>query len=624
YFIEDLRCDVIIGINDCEREEKQPVLLSMSLSDEQFNALDSSSLDFRDFSKRLYDALSRSSYHTLESLASSMALQGLLSVGHFKAPVITLSASKPVAIVLAQSSEVAIVRRRSDFPDEFKVAQDASSENGLHTAAIALGSNMGDSFQSIEAALCLLESPAPVISADTNVITNVVDTSFLYETAPMYVVDQPSFINGACIVETNLPPMDLLRLLKEIERHVGRVPSIRNGPRAVDLDIVFYDDKVLDTRTSKASGDENLDGHLVIPHPRLAERQFVLQPLNDMIPNYVHPVLHKRIRDLLATLQPTTPNDEIINKVVPVPRLPSGDDVPATLTHWKWPRASTQIMATLNVTPDSFSGDIRYNSIPDAVAYAQDAVSHGATIIDVGGYSTRPGAAFVPQDEEIARVVPAIRDIRDAGIAVPISIDTFRPRVAEAAILAGANCINDVYAFTGTHDARAMEEGEPSGDQCTIEMKRVARKYSVPVILMHSRGEASANKDYSQYDYAGPNAAVLEGIRVELGAKVSAIVHGRGGVRRWSVIVDPGLGFSKTVKGNVDALRHASSLTTDTKIGRDGTLGKNPLTGYPILIGPSRKSFLGAILQRGEHGRLTEPSDRDWATAATVAHAVDQ
>jgi dihydroneopterin aldolase/2-amino-4-hydroxy-6-hydroxymethyldihydropteridine diphosphokinase/dihydropteroate synthase len=151
-----------------------------------------------------------------------------------------------------------------------------------------------------------------------------------------------------------------------------------------------------------------------------------------------------------------------------------------------------------------------------------------------------------------------------------------------------------------------------------LKMREVARKLAVPVILMHSRGDAGSNKDYSQY-----KGGVLEGVRVELGEKVEAIIKGKGGVRRWFVIVDPGIGFSKTAEANCALLREASSMTVNVLV--------NPLAGYPQLIGSSRKSFLGAILERPDadadgtyKGRKTQPKERGWATAATVACAVQQ
>ncbi|KAJ7216570.1 Dihydropteroate synthase-like protein [Mycena pura] len=520
----------------------------------------------------------------------------------------------------------------------------------VHTVALALGSNLGDRFYNLELALRLLEVPRSVLgSKDEDASLVVVNTSFMYETAPMYVTDQPSFINCACMIETNLLPIELLKLIKLIESMVGRVPSIRNGPRAVDLDVILYDNVVIDTRQSPRKELDDLEGELVIPHPRLAEREFVLRPLNDMIPDFMHPVLHRKISTLLAALA-FPPEIAPMQKVIPFPMCPlpvdyafphtSIDVVPPTLTYWTFPSfclaarkkferpisCRTRLMATLNVTPDSFSDGATHNTLPAALAYAQDAMAACASILDVGGYSTRPGAAFVSPEEEIARVEPCIAEIRAAYPQLPISVDTFRPAVARAAVAAGANCINDVYAFTGNGSypfTEDMLQADSAPQQCMAEMKRISREFAVPVVLMHSRGDAGANKDCAAYEYAGAGNAVLEAVRIELGAKVDRIVKGRGGVRRWLVIVDPGIGFSKTLEGNLEVLRDAAGITAEVYVGTGSVRELNSLSGYPQLIGPSRKSFLGAILEKAS-GRKTEPKERQWATATAVACAVQQ
>ncbi|KAL0946204.1 hypothetical protein HGRIS_012464 [Hohenbuehelia grisea] len=524
-------------------------------------------------------------------------------------------------------------------------------EKDVHTAALALGSNLGDSFHNIELALRLLEAPMTILDRDAlqipDACVDVIDTSFMYKTKPMYVEEQPAFINCACIVETNLQPMPLLRLLKAIENLVGRVPSIRNGPRAVDLDIILYDNMVIDTRSQHQRADlNNLEGHLVVPHPRLQEREFVLRPLFDMIPDYVHPKLGKTICSLLEALPETDPT---MQSVVPFPLVSeeavvdqkaSAARALPTLTHWAYfQNASstshqtrlarkTHIMATLNVTPDSFSDGSAHTQLDAALKYVRNAIASGASIVDIGGYSTRPHAAFVSVEEEIQRVVPVIKAIRQqdnpAVRNVLISVDTFRPEVAQAAIYAGANCINDVHAFTGPNSYPSCDDAHARS--CMAAMKKLARQTSVPVILMHSRGDAGQNKDYGNYAYAQGSATGgpgVEGVRVELGRKVDEIVKGKGGVRRWLVVVDPGVGFSKTLEVNLEVLRDASLLTVDVCIGTGGRR-RNPLRGYPILIGASKKSFLGVILGQGDSSRETAASERNWATAATVACAVQQ
>ncbi|KAF7983345.1 hypothetical protein HWV62_22311 [Athelia sp. TMB] len=479
-----------------------------------------------------------------------------------------------------------------------------------HTAAIALGSNLGDRFANIEHALRLLENPAHV-SQDSNVASRseghvaIVDTSFMYETAPIMQI------------ETTLEPLALLAHLKCIEIMVGRVPSVRNGPRAVDLDILLFDDKVIDTREEdKRNNLEDLSGELVTDGT---------------------------IETLLGRITAARTKDEpVMRKVIPFPRYPEASaskgmipgfkyPVPSTATHWSFPSSfaesagKTYIMATLNATPDSFSDGSEHNTIPTAVAYANSSAAAGADIIDVGGYSTRPGAPFVSEEEEISRVVPTVSTIRGSNTQVDvhpktkevlISVDTFRWKVAQETILAGANCINDVYSFTGPE----YPLNQASADHL-IEMRRVARDLAVPVVLMHSRGDAGSNKDYEFYKHA-VDSPILEAVRTELGEKVDVIVKGRNGLRRWLAIIDPGVGFSKSLEDNLELLRHSSLITKPT-------ISPNPLAGYPQLIGTSRKSFLGVILAKASEdgtyqGRKTDGRGRLHATAAAVACAVQQ
>jgi dihydroneopterin aldolase/2-amino-4-hydroxy-6-hydroxymethyldihydropteridine diphosphokinase/dihydropteroate synthase len=256
-------------------------------------------------------------------------------------------------------------------------------------------------------------------------------------------------------------------------------------------------------------------------------------------------------------------------------------------------------MATLNVTPDSFSDGSEHDTLPTASAYAKESVSSGADIIDIGGYSTRPGAAAVDTDEERRRVLPvvqAIRSISDIECSrVPLSIDTFRWEVAEAALEGGANAINDVYAFTGPRSGWANDE---EALENMNKMKTLAQQYCTPVILMHSRADAGKDKDYSAYAYAEKTGtpAIVEGVRVELGEKVEYIMRGKGGVRRWLVIADPGIGFSKTVEDNLKLLRYGARVVDDVKIGP----GKYYLVRYLLMSlilsrwGAMEKSFVRA------------------------------
>ncbi|KAI0664079.1 Dihydropteroate synthase [Cubamyces menziesii] len=698
FFLRELTCYAILGIHPHERQRKQHVCVDVSLTKKRSRLVP---LDYRALEQRLFDFVEESKYLTVESLASEIAKLVLSFVGedHSRA---TVRVSKPSALLTAEASEVEVTRSFAETdvqdthatpsiplsaatsstttiprPFEVRNSPGTSSNSLLHKAAIAIGTNLGDRFANIELALRLLEAPSTDLDnweGEPQVV--IVDTSFMYETAPMYVAEQPRFINCACMIETNLEPRALLGFLKHIENTVGRVESFRNGPRAIDLDIVFYDSIVMDTRPESARGKlDNLSGELVIPHPRLGEREFVLRPLTDMIPEYIIPTTGKSVEASLVTLMAQPSTAPAMYKVIPFPRYPlpnrRGEQpshlskirpVPPTATYWtfpvtnhpssgKQPPRKSYIMATLNATPDSFSDGSAHYSLPDALSYANAAVSDGANIIDIGGYSTRPGASYVSPEEEFSRVVPVVQAIRglwqEGAVTTPggklpsiaktaatlISVDTFRWEVAEESVHAGANCINDVYAFSGPDWPATARSAEHFA-----KMRQVARDLAVPVVLMHSRGPASANKDYSQYDYAmdaDGRGAVLEGVRVELGAKVEAAVKGRGGIRRWLVIVDPGLGFSKTVEGNLEVLRDAASVVSEySERLRNLTAPpsrplRNPLAGYPMLVGASRKSFLGAILERPDsvgnyEGRQTRPVERDFATAAAVSCAVQQ
>jgi dihydropteroate synthase len=235
----------------------------------------------------------------------------------------------------------------------------------------------------------------------------------------------------------------------------------------------------------------------------------------------------------------------------------------------------TLVMAIVNVTPDSFAdGGLRFD--PDvAIADALQMVADGADLLDIGGESTRPGAAPLPIDEELRRVLPVLEGLRGRA-PVPISIDTYKAEVASRAIELGAGIVNDISALT--YDR---------------ELAAVAARRQAAVILMHNRGRSREMYEFAQY------ADVAADVAAELRARVDAAVA--AGIARERIIVDPGLGFAKRAEHSYAAL---AGLPVIAGVGR------------PILSGPSRKSFLQAAI--GER----PPADRVWATAAAVAAAV--
>jgi dihydroneopterin aldolase/2-amino-4-hydroxy-6-hydroxymethyldihydropteridine diphosphokinase/dihydropteroate synthase len=284
-------------------------------------------------------------------------------------------------------------------------------------------------------------------------------------------------------------------------------------------------------------------------------------------------------------------------------------------------------MATLNTTPDSFSDGGEHDTRELAMDYSQKAVAHDADILDVGGYSTRPGSSNVTVEEEITRTAPFIAELRNRRLSLPVSVDTFRAEVAERCLQAGANCINDVYGLTGAYDEEinvneAKELDPKPGTRITDggAMLRVTARSKVPVIIMHSRGKANQNKDYSQYDND-----IIQGVRCELGARVERALD--AGVRRWNIILDPGIGFSKSVDDNVNLIRHHARLTMPQKIGDTASQSlhdfpRRGLTGFPTLVGTSRKGFLGEV--GGREVARKEAKTRDWATAAAVTSLIQQ
>lgn len=248
---------------------------------------------------------------------------------------------------------------------------------------LAVGSNLGDRFQNIARALDMLCDPS--FDKSSHLPSRLVRTSFLHSTAPMYVTDQPQFLNGAVEIQTDLMPHPLLRRLKKIEDHLGRdlVHGERNGPRPIDLDILLYDDiSELEDKTddlaslSKASPIVMKDSDLIVPHPLMQERSFVLTPLREVAgDHYTHPTLNLSIGRLLDELQTTTTSDGDDGvRILPLPR-----------GRFLWFN-ETIVMGILNLTPDSFSDGGKWNeSVDIAVQHALEMVSQGAGIIDIGG-----------------------------------------------------------------------------------------------------------------------------------------------------------------------------------------------------------------------------------------------
>lgn len=483
----------------------------------------------------------------------------------------------------------ALVSDLKSQPRDALLFRNGESKTGsprTRTAYIALGSNLGDRVAMIEQACREMDIRG----------IKVKRTSSLWETEPMYVLDQDRFVNGACEVETELDPLPLLDALQDIEKSMGRRKLIDKGPRNIDLDILLYENETVS------------HPRLQVPHSLIAEREFVLRPLAELIPHRALDAARpwKLVQDYLNELPPP-----MAGRAEPLSTL---TPLHASVTPLRALRSArpTQVMAILNVTPDSFSdGGIHIppTQTPSHTVAGQDAetekslslsfssleyleslrstiqrfIASGATLIDVGGQSTAPGAPEISVSEELSRVLPAISLIRSMPEAthVSISVDTYRAAVAEAAVAAGADIVNDVSA--GLLDDAMLPTVARLG--CTV-------------CLMHMRGTPATMSRLNEYP-----GGLIPTLAEELRERVNAAEQ--AGIRRWRIILDPGMGFAKVGDQNLEILRHMPELRQWAG-----------LEGLPWLLGSSRKSFVGKITG------VPNPGDRVYGTAATVTAAV--
>jgi 2-amino-4-hydroxy-6-hydroxymethyldihydropteridine diphosphokinase len=282
-----------------------------------------------------------------------------------------------------------------------------SASTTRYRAIIGLGSNLGDRYLNIETALDLVQQPMQ--STKNNQQHELVQRSYLYKTAPMYLTDQPWFLNAAVQIETTHDPVSLLQTLKQIEARLGRdFATVRNGPRPVDMDILLMER--LDSSNSNNNNtwqpmfvnDNDNGARLTIPHVGISERDFVLRPLIDILGHEaVHPKLLVSYGELEQRRSAVHGKSTAV-RVIPLRRQ-------GFLSFDR-----TLIMGILNVTPDSFSDGGQWStSIDAAVARALQMEQEGADIIDIGGESTRPGAQETSVNEELSRTIPVIKAVRE-------------------------------------------------------------------------------------------------------------------------------------------------------------------------------------------------------------------
>jgi len=410
---------------------------------------------------------------------------------------------------------------------------------GSHTLYVALGSNLGDRVEMLERAL---ESFTPEITIRAK--------SSVYETPPWGYEDQPRFLNQVVEARTDLSPTDSLTKLKEIEEALGRVENFRFGPRAIDLDILFFDDLIFET------------GNLTIPHPHLTERAFVLVPLMDIAPDHIHPISGKSVSELALNVS----TDGIVKFANPRER---GN----FMLDWQ---KETYVMGILNITPDSFSGDgtlAKDDPVASAVKQAREFVRAGARILDLGAESSRPGSEPITAEEELQRLMPVLEGILAEDMDALISVDTYKSEVAEKCLAAGAHWINDIWALERDAD-----------------LAGVAADHQAGLILMHNRSKTGAVEKDKRLGASYDGAAYtdfLNDVRADLEGSVQIALN--AGVSESNIILDPGIGFGKTVDQNLELINRLDAIT---------------ILGYPVLLGPSRKSFIGHVLDLPVDERL--------------------
>lgn len=337
-----------------------------------------------------------------------------------------------------------------------------------------------------------------------------------------------------------------------IEALLGRKHRVRYGPREVDLDLIIHGDLSINTET------------LTVPHPRATEREFVsapslrrhrhlprakvMRPLDDVVRRLGGKADSAVVRQVLAHFDGKNRTPTCVELVAGLPELGRRGE-------------RTTVMGILNATPDSFSDGGR----GDLLAHADQMVEEGADIVDIGGESTRPGAKAVDVDEELTRVIPLVEEVCRRHPRLLVSVDTRRAVVARHAVAAGARIVNDVSS--GMFDA---------------DMLGLVADLPVAYIAMHMRGDPQTMQRLTDY------GDIVSDVAHELGGAVARAET--AGVAPWRLILDPGIGFAKTFEQNLALLRNLSEL-------------KRLVRDHPVLLGPSRKAFLGVLTKEARPDR---------------------
>ncbi|ODV95185.1 hypothetical protein PACTADRAFT_49933 [Pachysolen tannophilus NRRL Y-2460] len=601
--INGLKLFTIIGVFKFERLQKQIVNLDIEIQYD-FSQNYEQKLDYYLIIDKIVEYVEHSKFKTVEALVLNVA--NLIFQSNQDITICKVAVIKPNAILFSDGVGVSIEKTRKDLKD-FKMIEfqetdkieelnkislpNFNDENSIqndfkdHIVYIAFGSNEGNQYENI------LKSFQELIKNDIKIIS----TSTLYESKPMYYLKQPNFYNGVIKTSTRHSPHELLKILKKIEyEKLDRIKKFNNGPRTIDLDILLYDNLILN------------DTDLTIPHISLCERNFVLAPLCELLsPNAIHPITAEPFHNHLKQLFDNTikidsklqESNDLIN-VIPLPTRKknfqklSFDLIKNT--------SETIIMGILNVTPDSFSDAGSNYHLDQALKTVESMCLNGVKIIDIGGCSTRPGSEQPTEEEELSRVLPIVKAIRSHENPqineALLSIDTYRSKVAEESIKLGADIINDISA--GLFDNKMFD---------------VVAKYGVPYIVNHTRGtiatmnkltnynqEIESNDEFLEFNLNfkdNKENPLLSIISKELTRQLS-IAYSKG-VKKWQIILDPGIGFAKTTEQNIITIKSTRDLKKKSLLNKE-TGEYISFNNLPVLIGPSRKKFIGNLTRNSK------------------------
>lgn len=502
--IGDMHGRVVIGCSDVERRQAQDVGLEVELTYPRVSREYLPRINIQSLISSVIGEMEKGGYNTMEGLTNRIV--NFIEERYYFIKVCAFL-QKIHSVRGGSGSGVRIERATGHLEMVNRRYIEAADGQRPNTGYLCLGSNIGDKLCNIHKALDLLKKDEGVV---------IVDTSFLYLSGYQgsHDVEDKEFLNVVVKINTSHSPSSLLRVAKRIEESIGRKKLKRGDGRRIDLDILFYNNLVVDS------------GDLAIPHSRMHLREWVLRPLGDIDPFFIHPRYNISVacllEDYLRKIDYNVPM-ELEAGEMPCVRVERVIQVGRRLHKWE-SRGSTLVMGVLNVTPDSFSDGGLHLNLQDAKRRFAEMVEQGADIIDIGGVSTRPGADEVEVSEEYSRVIPVLEAVREINKDVVISIDTTTPEIARECLKRGADFIN-----TTLHTSE------------TPEMYELIASSNVPIILMHSRGTPKTMTSLA-------SSSRGESLLQEISRETNGILMEarKKGVYKWNVILDPGIGFAKT------------------------------------------------------------------------------